>query len=87
VIWGLKPHEDWAFKATLLRFARGSQPVHILLRGGPQGRIRLQGWVVSRSWEAFRAASLSSDHLSELSRVPTLLEALAPAEPKPLLQN
>ena len=58
VIWGLKRHEDWAFKATLLRFARGSEPVHLVLSTEDEGGYRIRGWVVKRTVDAFWAAPL-----------------------------
>jgi hypothetical protein len=64
VIWGLKRHEDWAFKATLLRFARGSEPVHLVLSTEDQGGYRIRGWVVKRSMDAFWAAPLPADQTS-----------------------
>jgi len=59
VIWGLKRHEDWAFKATLLRFARGSDPVHLVLSTESVEGYRIQGWVVKRSMDSFWAAPLA----------------------------
>jgi hypothetical protein len=64
VIWGLRRHEDWAFKATLLRFARGSDPVHLVLSIEHEGGYRLRGWVVKRSWESFWASPLPSEQTS-----------------------
>jgi len=64
VIWGLKRHEDWAFKATLLRFARGSEPVHLVLSTEDQGGYRVRGWVVKRSIDSFWAAPLPDQQTS-----------------------
>ena len=64
VIWGLKRHEDWAFKATLLRFARGSEPVHLVLSTEDQDGYRVRGWVVKRSMDSFWAAPLPSEQAS-----------------------
>jgi hypothetical protein len=61
VIWGLKRHEDWAFKATLLRFARGSEPVHLVLSTEDEGSYRIRGWVVKRTMDAFWAAPLPAE--------------------------
>jgi hypothetical protein len=61
VIWGLKRHEDWAFKATLLRFARGSEPVHLVLSTEDEGGYRIRGWVVKRTVDAFWAAPLPAE--------------------------
>lgn len=61
VIWGLKRHEDWAFKATLLRFARGSEPVHLVLSTEEEGSYRIRGWVVKRTMDSFWAAPLPTD--------------------------
>jgi hypothetical protein len=61
VIWGLKRHEDWAFKATLLRFARGRDPVHLVLSTEHEGGYRLRGWVVKRSRESFWASPLPAE--------------------------
>jgi len=61
VIWGLKRHEDWAFKATLLRFARGSEPVHLVLSTEDEGNYRIRGWVVKRTMDAFWAAPLPAE--------------------------
>ena len=61
VIWGLKGHEDWAFKATLLRFARGPQPVRLLRSIEKEGTYELQGWSVQRTMDAFSASPLPSE--------------------------
>jgi len=61
VIWGLKRHEDWAFKATLLRFARGSDPVHLVLSTEGEEGYRIRGWVVKRSMDSFWAAPLPAE--------------------------
>jgi hypothetical protein len=58
VIWGLRSHEDWAFKATLLRFARGTDPVHLFLSIEDEAVSRIQGWVVRRTSESFWASPL-----------------------------
>ncbi len=64
VIWGLKRHEDWAFKATLLRFARGSEPVHLVLSTESEEGYRIRGWVVKRSMDSFWAAPLPAKQAS-----------------------
>jgi len=61
VIWGLKGHEDWAFKATLLRFARGAEPAHLVLAKEHGGAPRVQGWRVCRTMDAFQARPLSAE--------------------------
>jgi hypothetical protein len=53
VIWGLKRHEDWAFKATLLRFARGHHPVHLMLATEKPEARHLRGWLVQCTMDAF----------------------------------
>ena len=58
--WGVKSHEDWAFKATLLRFARGTEPVHLLVDSGRDGAEGIRVWVVRRGMETFWASPLSS---------------------------
>jgi len=58
LIWGRESHEDWAFKATLLRFARGQEPVRLLLSTGEDDNCRLRAWVVKRTPEAFWACPL-----------------------------
>jgi hypothetical protein len=90
VIWGLKRHEDWAFKATLLRFARGSDPVHLVLSTEHEGGYRLRGWVVKRSWDSFWASPLPSEQTNgfwERCLTPFSLEKLGPSlvsdRPKP----
>jgi hypothetical protein len=65
VVWGLKPHEDWAFKATLLRFARGRDPVHLILSTEHEGFYQLRGWVVQRTWDSFRAAPLPPEQTKD----------------------
>ena len=57
--WGLKSHEDWAFKATLLRFARGTEPVHLLVESVQDGAEATRVWVVRRGMETFWASPLS----------------------------
>ncbi len=82
VIWGLKRHEDWAFKATLLRFARGSDPVHLVLSIEHEGGYRLRGWVVKRSWDSFWASPLPSEQTNgfwERCLTPFSLEKLGPS--------
>jgi hypothetical protein len=61
VIWGLKRHEDWAFKATLLRFARGRQPVRLILITETGGVEASRGWVVRRTMERFWASPLTAE--------------------------
>lgn len=61
VIWGLKTHEDWAFKATLLRFARGRQPVHLVLSVETGGPDEIHSWVAKRSKDGFWASALPSE--------------------------
>ncbi len=58
VVWGLRRHEDWAFKATLLRLARGNDPVHLVLSIELQGGYRIFGWVIKRSMNSFWASPL-----------------------------
>ncbi len=58
MIWGVKRHEDWAFKATLLRLARGSDPVHLVLSIEHEGGYRIFGWVIKRSMNSFWASPL-----------------------------
>jgi hypothetical protein len=65
VVWGLKSHEAWAFKATLLRFARGSDPVHLLLSTEEDGGHQIQGWVVKRTLDAFWASPIGSKQAQE----------------------
>jgi hypothetical protein len=65
VIWGLKRHEDWAFKATLLRFARGSDSVHLVLSTEHEGSYQIRGWVVKRSQEGFWASPLPVEQASQ----------------------
>jgi len=59
--WGLRVHEDWAFKATLLRFARGTEPVHLLVESRRDGAEGTWLWVVRRSMESFWASPLSRE--------------------------
>jgi len=59
--WGVKSHEDWAFKATLLRFARGTEPVHLIVESGPGGTEEVRVWVVRRGTESFWASPLSRE--------------------------
>jgi hypothetical protein len=66
VIWGLKGHEDWAFKATLLRFARSHEPSHFLLASDAAGALQMHGWEVHRTMDAFRATPLSSSQVEAL---------------------
>ncbi len=65
VIWGLKRHEDWAFKATLLRFARSSEPVQLILLTRIHGAIQVQGWVVQRTMHDFWASSLAPEYVHQ----------------------
>jgi hypothetical protein len=58
VAWGVKQHEDWAFKATLLRLARDVEPVHLILSTENDGKYRIRGWVVKRSMDSFWARPL-----------------------------
>lgn len=62
VIWGLRRHEDWAFKATLLRFARGGLPVQLILSTEDRGAYQIRGWVVHRTMDAFWASPLPAEH-------------------------
>ncbi|WLT31894.1 hypothetical protein [Geothrix sp. PMB-07] len=66
VIWGLKGHEDWAFKATLLRFARGAEPTHLVLAAEQNGSAKVRGWEVSRTMDAFRSKALPESQLAQL---------------------
>lgn len=66
VIWGLKGHEDWAFKATLLRFARGEEPTHLVLAAEGPGTPRMLGWEVSRTQHEFRSQALPEGRLAQL---------------------
>jgi hypothetical protein len=61
LIWGLKRHEDWAFKATLLRFARGSEPVHLILSTEHNHTYQIRGWVIRRTIDTFWASPLPTD--------------------------
>jgi hypothetical protein len=63
VIWGLRHHEDWAFKATLLRFARVSQPVHLILSPEPGSGRPISGWVVGRSMDTFWATPMNLEQI------------------------
>ncbi|MDP1833226.1 MAG: hypothetical protein Q8K67_14300 [Geothrix sp.] len=65
VIWGLRSHEDWAFKATLLRFARGAEPVHLVLSTEQVGVYQIRGWVVKRSMDRFWASPLLIEQTSQ----------------------
>ena len=58
VIWGLKAHEDWAYKASLLRFSRGHQPVHLILSVETDGQYQISGWVARRTMDRFWASEL-----------------------------
>jgi hypothetical protein len=58
LMWGLKRHEDWAFKATLLRFARGNEPVHLILSTEHDNTNQIRGWVVRRTMDTFWASPL-----------------------------
>ena len=66
VIWGLRRHEDWAFKATLLRFARSNQAVHLLLVTEGAGAHEIRGWVVSRTMNDFWASALTPEQALQL---------------------
>jgi len=80
VIWGLKSHHDWVFKATLLRMARRSEPVHLVLCTFEEGDCQLQGWVVKRTMDSFWAMPLPPEQ-SERFRAGCLAE-LALASPR-----
>ncbi|WP_306591411.1 hypothetical protein [Geothrix sp. 21YS21S-4] len=58
VYWGLKPHQDWAVKATLLRFASGQEPVHVLLSQELDGSYDVVGWLLKRAEGRFWARSI-----------------------------
>ena len=79
VIWGLKRHEDWAFKATLLRFARGHYPVHLILTTEKQEAGHVKGWVVQRTLDAFWASPLPAERAfrfwERCQSVPDLMKA------------
>jgi hypothetical protein len=62
LIWGLRHHEDWAFKATLLRFARGSLPLQLILSTEDGSAYQIRGWVVHRTMDAFWASPLPAEH-------------------------
>jgi hypothetical protein len=77
--WGLRDHEGWAFKATVLRFARGTEPVHLLVETEHEGVPSLKAWVISRSIDAFWASPLSpgqAKHFCEHCLVPVPREHL-----------
>jgi hypothetical protein len=61
LMWGLKRHEDWAFKATLLRFARGGEPVHLVLSTEQDNTHQIRGWVLRRTMDTFWASPLPID--------------------------
>jgi len=63
--WGHQAHEAWVFKATMLRFARGADPVRLLVETGPGNSDAIGGWVLSRSSDRFSAARLSIDQSRE----------------------
>jgi hypothetical protein len=65
LVWGLKHHEDWAFKATILRFARGSEPVHLILSTENGSDFQTRGWVVHRTTDAFWASPLPAEHAQQ----------------------
>jgi hypothetical protein len=67
VIWGLKTHEDWAFKATLLRFARGLEPVHLIL-SEEEGPSRIHGWEARRTNDSFCASTLPCEQAEQFWR-------------------
>ncbi len=58
--WGLREHEGWVFKATLLRFARGAEPVHLIVQWEPDGETS-QAWLLGRSMDSFWALPLSQE--------------------------
>ena len=66
VIWGLKSHEDWAFKATLLRFARSMDTVRLVLSSECEAGHRIQGWMLKRSMDSFWAWPLPADQANRL---------------------
>ena len=59
--WGTHGHESWAFKATLLRFARGDDPLRLLVETSEDGIALFRGWVVKRTRDAFWASPLSPE--------------------------
>jgi hypothetical protein len=65
VIWGLKAHEDWAFKATLLRFARDTQAVHVILLCRTNEQDEDHGWLAKRSSDGFWASALPSEQTDQ----------------------
>jgi hypothetical protein len=66
VKWGTKAHEDWAFKATLLRFAWDVRHALLLLVSGQGAGQRRSGWLAVCSTHGLVVYSLSADQIDSL---------------------
>ena len=63
--WGFKTHEEWVFKATLLRFARCSDRLHLVLEELIDDAPELRVWVVGRTLDRIWASPLSYEQVQQ----------------------
>jgi hypothetical protein len=56
--WGMAAHHDWAFEATLLRFAKSHEPARLLIASGQGNEPRIAGWIIGHSTSSFWAARM-----------------------------
>ena len=61
VHWGLKIHEDWAVKATLLRFAAGRESLEVILSEPRGDSCAVWGWFLKRTSSECMAWSVSEE--------------------------
>ncbi len=66
VKWGRKAHEDWAFKATLLRFAWDARHALLLVVSGEGATQRRSGWLAVCSARDFAAYPMNPDQVDSL---------------------
>ena len=59
--WGTAAHHDWAFEATLLRFARSHEPARLVIASGQGSELSVRGWVIGHSMQSFWATRMSPE--------------------------
>jgi hypothetical protein len=69
--WGVAAHHDWAFEATLVRFARSNESARLLIVSGHGEDQKVVAWVLGHSMASFWAARMPQpDAKLMFARVP-----------------
>lgn len=66
VKWGIKPHEDWVFKATFMRFARNAAHAVLVVEAGHDTTWRRSGWIAAASGNGLSVLALKPQQIATL---------------------